>query len=91
MQDTNIRTSEHPHTHTDVMPKIVKIGSGRLKTDISVEIWKSKIFMITILPLYKEVKNSNVVLSAVFSLVPSICPYKELVFYILLPCIKEVL
>ncbi|KAK9509784.1 hypothetical protein O3M35_007021 [Rhynocoris fuscipes] len=39
------------------MPKIVKMGSGRLKTDISVEIWKSKIFMITILPLYKEVKK----------------------------------
>ncbi|KAK9499501.1 hypothetical protein O3M35_002530 [Rhynocoris fuscipes] len=38
------------------MSKIVKMGSGRVKTDISVEIWKSKIFMITILPLYKEVK-----------------------------------
>ncbi|KAK9504799.1 hypothetical protein O3M35_008984 [Rhynocoris fuscipes] len=33
-----IGTSAHPHTHTDVMPKIVKMGSGRLKTDISVEI-----------------------------------------------------
>ncbi|KAK9506173.1 hypothetical protein O3M35_008154 [Rhynocoris fuscipes] len=37
-----------------MLPKIVKMGSWRLKTDISVEIWKSNFFMITILPLYKE-------------------------------------
>ncbi|KAK9498685.1 hypothetical protein O3M35_003264 [Rhynocoris fuscipes] len=37
------------------MPKIVEMGSGRIKIEISIEIWKSKYFMI-ILPLYKEVK-----------------------------------
>ncbi|KAK9506107.1 hypothetical protein O3M35_008103 [Rhynocoris fuscipes] len=39
------------------MPKIVKMGSGRLKTDISVEIWKSNFFMITILPLLQGSKK----------------------------------
>ncbi|KAK9509928.1 hypothetical protein O3M35_004815 [Rhynocoris fuscipes] len=57
MQDTNIRTSAR--THTDVMKKIVKMGSGLVKTVISVEIRKSKFFMITILPLYREVINNN--------------------------------
>ncbi|KAK9503640.1 hypothetical protein O3M35_010158 [Rhynocoris fuscipes] len=28
------------------MPKIVKMGSGRLKTDMSVEIWKSSVSWI---------------------------------------------
>ncbi|KAK9500614.1 hypothetical protein O3M35_001849 [Rhynocoris fuscipes] len=49
------------------MPKIVNMGSGRLKTDISVEIWKSKIFMITILPLYKEVKIYSLATSRAIS------------------------
>ncbi|KAK9507682.1 hypothetical protein O3M35_007483 [Rhynocoris fuscipes] len=41
------------------MPKIVKMSSGRLKTDISGEIWKSNFFKITILPLFKEVKRTS--------------------------------
>ncbi|KAK9498830.1 hypothetical protein O3M35_003387 [Rhynocoris fuscipes] len=43
--------SRRKDTRTDVKPKSVKMGSRMLKTDISVEIWKSKFFMITILPI----------------------------------------